>query len=251
MNKDHPKFRVGTSGVVVPTPKQLFPPEYQQSSRLTYYASFFDTLEINSTFYKLPRKATLQRWIAEVPDAFQFTFKLWRDITHAKKLSYSAEHLEAFFEVLDQPDSNNTCLLIQFPASITFEYFAEIKKLLMLITGKDNKNQWRKAVEFRSESWYNSETNSMLDDCGASLVLHDMPKSKWLTPNKDAPFAYYRFHGPTGNYRDSYSDDFLHQQSRHITNLLNDGKDVYAYFNNTMGDAFNNAISLKQMVEGF
>ncbi len=249
MNRGEAKLRVGTSGVVVPTSKQFFPPEYQQTSRLTYYASFFDTLEVNSTFYKLPRTATVQKWTAEVPDSFKFTIKLWRDVTHAKKMNYSSETLDAFFGAVNHFGNNKACLLVQFPASITFEYFAEVERLLRLLKEKDEKCQWQRVIEFRSESWYNTETHELLDNYGASLVLHDMPKSKNFRVNENASVVYYRFHGPTGNYRESYSTDFLQQQSEQIGQFLVQGKDVYVYFNNTMGDAFDNAIALKQMVE--
>ncbi|MCW3111159.1 MAG: hypothetical protein JWQ09_5665, partial [Segetibacter sp.] len=80
-------------------------------------------------------------------------------------------------------------------------------------------------------------------------VLHDMPKSTNLVLNEAAKFNYFRFHGPKGDYRGNYSNDFLREQSEKIRKSLNDGMDVYAYFNNTMGNAFENAVSLKAMVE--
>ncbi len=75
-----------------------------------------------------------------------------------------------------------------------------------------------------------------------------MPKSKNLEFNEAVGFIYFRFHGPKGDYRGSYSIEFLEEQAEKIESLLHDGKDVYAYFNNTMGNAFENAMSLKAMV---
>ncbi len=64
--------------------------------------------------------------------------------------------------------------------------------------------------------------------------------------NHDSNFIYLRFHGPTGNYRDSYSDAFLSEYATYIKEWLGDDKAVYVYFNNTMGDAFKNLTTLNQ-----
>ena len=78
---------------------------------------------------------------------------------------------------------------------------------------------------------------------------HDMPKSKNLGLNGKGKFAYFRFHGPIGDYRGSYDLKFLEEQAGKMLNLLMAGIDVYTYFNNTMGNAFENAMSLKRMIE--
>ena len=95
--------------------------------------------------------------------------------------------------------------------------------------------------------WYVRETNDLLAEYGATIVLHDIPSSGNLQMNKTAPCVYFKFHGPAGNYRDSYTKDFLQEQSARIQGLLKSGKDVYAYLNNTMGSAFENALTLKAM----
>lgn len=78
----------------------------------------------------------------------------------------------------------------------------------------------------------------------AAIILHDMPKAKNEIPNKAAQFIYQRFYGVNGDYRGSYSDDFLEEQSHNIQGWLSTGKDVYVYFNNTIGNAFDNAMTL-------
>jgi uncharacterized protein YecE (DUF72 family) len=241
-------FTIGTSGIVVPGTKQSFPPEYQSKSRLSYYSSFFNSLEVNSTFRKVPRVSTLQKWSADVPIDFQFTFKLWREITHVKQLNFDVENIDSFYTAVNEMSGKKGCLLIQFPGSITADYRSQVQKILLRLKQLDHENQWRKAVEFRNPTWYNSKTYKQLDKLGASIVLHDMPKSKCPQLNDAAQFAYFRYHGPKGDYRGDYNKEFLEEQAGIIGELIKDGRHVYAYFNNTMGNAFENATSLKRMV---
>ncbi|GEO08503.1 DUF72 domain-containing protein [Segetibacter aerophilus] len=242
-------FRIGTSGIVVPGTKESFPPEFQQSSRLSYYSSLFNTLEINSTFHKLPMTSTFERWAAEVSQNFQLTIKLWKEITHIKKLKVDLENIPLFLKAAERIGDKKGCLLIQFPGSITLEFYNEVEQILLKVQEVDSDNVWRKAVELRSETWYVGEGYELLKSIDASLVLHDMPKSKVLQPLVSDKFIYFRFHGPTGNYRGSYSVEFLQEQAEKMRACLEQGKDVYAYLNNTMGTAFDDAMSLKAMVE--
>ena len=90
---------VGLSGIQLPVPKYRFPPDYQQTSRLTYYASFFNSIEVNSSFYKIPRAPTLLRWCSSVPKDFRFTFKLYREATHTKSIAFDGDQVRRFMEV--------------------------------------------------------------------------------------------------------------------------------------------------------
>ncbi|MEO6546859.1 MAG: DUF72 domain-containing protein [Ferruginibacter sp.] len=242
--------RVGTSNVVVPGNKKSFPTEYHDKSRLNFYSSLLPSVEVNSTFYKLPMPSTFERWSMDVPNNFQFTIKLWREISHGKKLVYKWDDIDRFMQAADRLGLKKGCILIQFPGKITFDYYNQVEDILARLTEQDPHSTWRKALEFRSSTWYVNETHELLDEYGASIVLHDIPKSRNLLPNKTAKFIYLRYHGPTGNYRGSYSDEFLKDQSKKINAWLKTGKDVYAYFNNTMGSAFENAMSLKKMLGG-
>jgi uncharacterized protein YecE (DUF72 family) len=241
-------LRAGTSGIVVPGAREQRPENFQSASRLTYYNSFFNTLEVNSTFRKIPRASTLERWSNEVSRDFTFTFKISRDITHVKQLEPAVGLLDKLIPELNNIGEKKGCLLIQFPGSVTDEYTKPVSKLLHRLHKLDKNNEWRKAVEFRSVSWYNDNTVKLLTRYNASLVLHDMPKSSSLAFDVPFSFGYFRYHGPTAKYRGSYEPDFLQNEASKIRTLLDSGKDVYAYFNNTMGDAFQNAVTLKRMV---
>jgi uncharacterized protein YecE (DUF72 family) len=240
---------MGTSGIVVPGNKQSFPADFQSKSRLSYYASLFNTLEINSTFKKLPLARTVERWRDEVPENFRFTIKLWKELTHVKQLNIDLNNLDLFFERINLIGDKKDCLLLQFPPLVTADYSDRLEQILQRLQQLDQGNEWRKAVELRSTTWYVDETYKLLDKYNASLVLHDMPKSKILETKKGGKFVYFRFHGTTGNYRGDYSTEFFEDQAKNIAAALSSGKDAYVYFNNTLGNAFGNAMSLKAMVD--
>lgn len=242
-------FYSGLSGLQLPIPKYLFPPPYENASRLTYYASFFNSIEINSSFYKIPQSGTVSKWAASVPDHFKFTFKLWKGITHNKGLNFNDEDVVAFFNSINSVNQKKGCLLIQFPPGLGREYTIQLEKLLSCIDEANSTHGWKVAVEFRNKSWYHQDVYDLLDFYKAAIVIHDIPKSATPLLNHTTDFLYIRFHGPTGNYRESYSEDFLKEYASLIYDWIDEGKTVYAYFNNTMGDAFQNLETLNDLFQ--
>jgi uncharacterized protein YecE (DUF72 family) len=242
-------LRIGTSNIVLPFSKESFPDAFKHKSRLNYYSSIFNTIEINSTFKKIPRLLTFEKWVDDVPERFQFTIKLSKEITHIKELNARFDILQNFINAANHLGNKKGCLLIQFPGKITSEYRQDVEEIIMNIDKVDSQNKWRKAVEFRSSTWYTERTQEFLNRYQTALVRHDMSKSANLNLDETASFHYFRFHGPTGDYKGSYSEQFLEEQALKIKALLINKKDVYAYFNNTMGDAFKNALTLKENVE--
>ena len=166
---------VGTSGVVVPGAKATFPPAYQAGTRLSYYASLLNSVEINSTFYRLPQPQTFAKWATETGPDFRFTLKLWRGITHAKDLAFDPADIARFLHAADQLGGKTGALLIQFPPSITSRHHSRVQALLEHLFQADPANRWARAVEFRHASWYQDDTYDLLDEYQAALVLHDKP----------------------------------------------------------------------------
>lgn len=239
---------IGTSNTTLPGNKTTFPPAFQSKSRLHYYATIFNTVEINSCFYKTPQLSTYERWTREVSPDFRFTLKLSKLITHSKDILVDLSCMENFLETADGTGEKKGCLLVQFPGKLTLDGFEKVERILHQLKEFDPLETWRKAVEFRNPSWYTGETIEMLDEFNATLVLHDHPKAKNFDPLGNAGFRYMRYHGPTGNYRDSYSPEFLRSQAALINEWRYEGKDVYVYFNNTIGNAFENAVYLKELL---
>ena len=241
-------FRSGTSGLVfLEKNKKEFPAAFQDKSRLTYYASLFNSIEINSSFYKIPRCATYSKWSEMVPHHFQFTIKLWKGITHSSNTAFNAGELERFMSAIHCLNHHKGCLLIQFPAGFTFPS-DRLVHILERVSRLNAVNSWRIAVEFRNTGWYNMTINKILEQYNASLVLHDMPNSRLEDADQKSSFKYFRFHGELGDYRGSYDNAFLSSKAVVIQRWLDQGIDVYAYFNNTIGHAVENVKTLNEMI---
>jgi uncharacterized protein YecE (DUF72 family) len=107
----------GISGLVLPVPnKTHYPAEFQDKSRLCYYASLFNSIEVNSSFYKVPQSKTVAKWVADVPASFKFTFKLWREISHVKGLAFNPADVQRFMQAIDTAGEKKGCLLDPVPA---------------------------------------------------------------------------------------------------------------------------------------
>jgi uncharacterized protein YecE (DUF72 family) len=236
----------GTSNIVLPVQnKTQYPEEFRDSSRLTFYASIFNSIEINSTFYKLPQPATVIKWATLVPPLFRFTVKLSKTLTHQKNLVFDRADIQKFFLVTDGFEDKKGCVLVQLPAGAKADFSDRFEDLLDGIIHY-NKG-WQVAVEFRDKSWYNDRMYRLLENAGCCLVEQDMPKSATPPGLPDSPVRYLRFHGECGDYRGCYTQQFLLDQSAKIKNAEAAGNTVYVYFNNTIGDAVHNAISLNRI----
>jgi uncharacterized protein YecE (DUF72 family) len=242
-------FYAGTSGLVLPVPnKTFYPDEYKDKSRLSYYGSLFNSIEINSSFYKLPRTATVRKWVSEVDNNFKFSYKLWKEVTHKKNLDFDPENVYQFMEAISAAGSKKGCLLVQFPGKISIDNAEQINELLNCIGQSADATEWSIQVEFRNTSLYHSEMYSLLREHNAGLVVHDNNKSPTPLHAMESVVRYLRFHGPEDAFRGTYSDEFLQKYANLISVWLNSKQKVYAYFNNTLGSAVQDLIRLKEMV---
>lgn len=238
----------GLSGLQLPVPKYRFPEGWENASRLTYYSSFFNSIEINSSFYKIPLPRTIIKWKESVGEDFRFTFKLYKGITHVKNLQYEESDLDQFFDVINRVGEKRGCVLVQFPPGADVSGFDKVARLASQIRTLNHDRRWHICFEFRHPSWYNEDLIPMLMDNGANLVRHDIPKSATPFSGFDTSMKYQRFHGPTGNYRGDYDDAFLSEFAVYVKEWLSAGEDVFVYFNNTAGNAFNNLITLNRVL---
>ena len=242
-------FFFGTSGLILPVKnKQFYPAEFQEKPRLTYYASLFNSIEINSTFYKIPMESTIRNWSDQVSENFRFTFKLWKGITHNKGLTYDPNDINKFIRTINNIGGKKGCLLVQFPPGLKVNLAQRFEALLANIREADPENLWKIAIEFRHSSWYHEEIFDLLEEQQVGIVVHDKPGS--ATPYLESPvnFKYLRFHGPNGDYRGHYTDDFLDEYAQYIQAWTDQEKEVYVYFNNTMGDAVKNLNTLNSLL---
>lgn len=216
-------------------------------SRLGVYGTLFNSLEVNSIFYKLPRAATIAQWSESVSTGFRFTFKLWKQITHNKGLAFDEADIHRFFEVIEPAGAHKGCILVQFPGSVKPPLFRQVEALLASLASA-NTADWPIAVEFRNYEWYKEPVYELLNTYNAAMVYHDKAGSASPHPELDPRHIYLRFHGPDGNYRGSYDQGALFEYAGYIAEWLAAGKQVYVYFNNTMGAALDDLRTLQRFL---
>lgn len=248
MTSTHKRFYSGTSGLTLPIPRSEYPPEMQGQSRLQYYASLFNSIEINSIFYKLPRITTVSNWAQNVPDDFRFTFKLSKSVTHAKDLQFTKKDVDEFVRIIDVVGQKKGCVLVQFPPSLKIDKINQLQNLLEALGEATDTTSWKIAVEFRDVSWYEREVNELLEEYNAIRVIQDLPKSATPMAGIHDEVVYLRLHGPEPRYRGSYAKESLLKYARYIKLWIEEKKTVYVYFNNTAGSAFENLQELNAMI---
>jgi uncharacterized protein YecE (DUF72 family) len=241
------KFYSGISGVALPFPRSQYPLQFQNKSRLQYYASLFNSVEVNSIFYKLPRHSTVVNWRECVPDNFRFTFKVSKTITHVKSVNFKKEDVAAFMHTVANIGDKKGCLLAQFPPSLKIDNLNELHYLVEALCEAAG-DEWKIALEFRNASWYDREVYELLNDYNISMVIHDIAASATPLINIVGSFIYLRFHGPEPRYSGDYSEAVLKKYAELTKRWITEGKTVYAYFNNTMGNAVNNLQTFNTMV---
>jgi uncharacterized protein YecE (DUF72 family) len=243
---------VGTSGWNYKHWRNLiYPPKFAQKRWLGFTAERFDTVEVNTSFYRIPKSETVAAWQETTPPHFKFALKLWRGITHYKKLLHAAEFTRRFLDVIDTLEpARRAPLLIQLPPNQGIDipkldcYLTELNGLFTI--------PWDVAVEFRNDSWLTSDVYRMLDKHDAALCLHDMLGKAAVDEPNDAPFVYIRRHGTAaGPYAGSYSEEQLAHDARRIRTWVEQAKPVYIYYNNDIGGhAFWNADRLRNIIGG-
>ena len=221
----------------------FYPSELPQHRWFEHYASIFDTVEINNSFYRLPEAATFAAWARRAPMRFLFAVKASRFLTHMKKLKDPEEPIERLFSRMRALGGHLGPVLYQLPPGFKLDRERLEHFLQALPRGV------RHVLEFRETSWYADDVLQLLNRHRVALCLHDMPGSA-TGRDRVGPFVYVRFHGATGKYGGSYPDDRLRAWADWLTEQRAAGADVYAYFNNDVGGhAPRNAVTLRRFLE--
>ena len=240
---------IGTSGFNYKDWKgPFYPPGLPQREWLRHYAQNFPTVELNVTFYRFPRAEMVENWASQVPRTFRFAVKLWRGITHYRKLKDCRKFTRNFAEALDVlPVRQRAAILIQLPnmtknVERLKNYLGELKEF----TG----GKWKIAVEFRNQEWLTDEIYRLLDHERAAICLHDMKDSATTKPNK-ARFVYVRRHGSgAGKYQGGYAPEQIGSDAAQIRQWQGEGRPVYVYYNNDVhGHAVHDAWQLNDALK--
>jgi len=234
------KYHIGTSGWSYYHWVGVFYPEtLEKRAWLSYYARWFDTVEINSTFYRLPFKNMVKGWKNKVPKSFTFAVKGSKIVTHRKKLKDVKEDVDRFINRVSLLGDNLGVVLWQFPPSLKKDV-GLLKDFLEMLP-----SNIRYTIEFRHKSWFNEDIYSILEDHDVAFCIVDSKKLKspWL---KTASFVYIRFHGPEKLYASEYSEEYLKSAAE---KLLKMDAESFVYFNNDFeGYAIKNAKFLKEIL---
>jgi uncharacterized protein YecE (DUF72 family) len=221
------RILVGTSGFVYAHWKGiLYPPGLPPRLWLAHYASEFETVELNATFYRLPRPEAVDRWRDGTPPGFVFAAKGSRFLTHMKRLLDPEPGLARYFEPVDRLRDKLAVVLWQLPP----RWGVNLERLGAFLSALPR--GVRHAVEFRDESWYDEAVCDLLDARGVAFCEHDLVARP--PPRPTGGFRYVRFHGRTGRYRGRYGARALTPWARDLTRHARHG-DAYVYFNNDLG----------------
>jgi len=238
------RYYIGTSGWNYDHWSEVFyPASLPSTGWLKFYAQYFDTVEINFSFYRLPERATFEKWRAETPDGFTFAVKASQYLTHQKKLKDPAEPLERIISRARGLGDKLGPILYQLPPRWKVNV-SRLREFLALLPG-----DIRHVMEFRDPSWLMDEVFDLLSEHSVGYCIMsapDLPRIMKAT----APFAYVRMHNGGYETEGNYEEPQLEWWSEQVLRFLKD-VDVYVYFNNDYkGFAVRNARRLIELVRG-
>ena len=240
---------IGTSGYNYPHwwNDVFYPSRLPQRRWLEFYAQNFDTVELNVSFYRLPKKETFQSWYKRTPKRFSFAVKGSRFITHIKRLKDCREPLSLFFDHASALKEKLGAVLWQLPPKFKFQQ-ESLEKFCVLLSTLPRSKILRHAFEFRDESWYCQEVFRILEEFNFAFCMAHGSVLPFIE-KATSDFIYLRLHGGEVLYGSNYSDKELRQWAEKIEHWKETGKIVFVYFNNdAYGFAIKNALTLKKII---
>jgi uncharacterized protein YecE (DUF72 family) len=184
-----PKFWAGASGYAFKGWNGSFYPEkIQPDAMLAWYAERLPAVEINNTFYRMPKVNVLEHWAAVTPEAFRFAIKAPRRITHEARIAAdaSADSVAYLYKNIAALGAKRGPVLFQLPPFLRKD-LPRLQAFLELLP-----EDHRAAFEFRHDSWFNDEVYALLRAAGASLCLSEREDSTPPPLVETAPWGYVR-----------------------------------------------------------
>lgn len=205
----------------------VYPEGLAQRRWFEHYATLFDTVEINNTFYRLPPASTAEGWAAQAPAGFTYALKLGQFGSHRMKLRDAASWLPNHLDRVERLGPALGPNLVQLPP----RWKRNVERLDEFLSVAPKTIRW--AVELREPSWLHEDVFEVLGRHGAALCIHDLLADHPWELTTD--WAYVRFHGPdalTRKYWGRYGGRRLAKAAERMAAWMADGYDVFAYFNN-------------------
>lgn len=238
-----PRCLIGTSGWVYPHWRgPFYPSDLPQKRWFGFYARHFATVEINNTFYRLPSDAVFDGWREQAPPGFVYALKASRFLTHVKRLADPAAPLEKFLSRARRLGDHLGPILYQLPPN----WRVNLERLdgFLALLPRDLTH----VVEFRDPTWLVEPTFELLARHGVSFCIISLPGFE-CPVRATAPTVYIRLHGAEWLYAGRYSLDQLRGWAEIIRRFLEEGCQVFVYFNNdAFGFAVANALELRELL---
>jgi len=231
---------IGTSGWQYDDWKDVLYPDTPRKRWLEHYASVFPAVEVNNTFYNLPKESTFADWAERTPDGFTFVCKAGRFITHVRRLADVSEPITRFVERASLLGEKLGPVLYQLPPSLKRDDEL-LERFIDLLPAHP-----RACMEFRHASWEDSAVYELMRSHDVALCVADSPKH--TTPlETTASWGYLRLHG--GEDEASYEAEALEAWTGRIAGLAANADPIYVFFNNDRaGNAVVDALSLTEKV---
>jgi uncharacterized protein YecE (DUF72 family) len=206
---------------------RVYPKGCPASRWLEYYSThLFDTVEVNSTFYRLASRDAVANWVRQTPDDFVFSLKASRYLTHVKRLTDLGQGTERFYERIEPLVGTPKLgpVLWQLPENFHRDDDRLAGALESLPAG-------RHCFEFRHASWFNEAVYSLLRRRRVALVIGDSPNRPFQTHEMTTDWTFLRFHYGARGRRGNYSESELETWARRLERWRSK-VEIYAYFNN-------------------
>ena len=234
-------YHVGTSGWNYETfIGTIYDKDTPKRRYLETYCQFFDTVELNASFYRSFTEKTWQGWYKRTPNDFYWSVKAPRFITHIKRLNVDKESIDMFFNRAFHLKEKLAVVLFQLPPSLKYDPKTMDDFLDMLPKGV------KIAIEARNRSWFDKKIYKRLEEKNIAWVISHSSGRYPMQEVFTADFVYLRLHGTAGLYRGAYGREGL---KRWVELLKNADRDGYVYFDNTAdGSAVKDALLLKQIL---
>ncbi|MCK4789678.1 MAG: DUF72 domain-containing protein [Desulfobacteraceae bacterium] len=235
------KCKIGTSGWNYKQWRGIFyPPKIPVSGWLDFYTRHFDTVEVNATFYRLPKPETFDNWYEKTPRGFLWSVKASKYITHTKRLQDCREPLERLYNAAGRLKEKLGPILLQLPPNMVFE------REIFIPFCENLDPSFQHVLEVRHQSWIDPCVFKILSEHNIAFCLSDTAGKYPYHEEITADFVYVRLHGSQKLYASEYSEDELQEWGRKIRNL---NMQAYVYFDNDFkGFAIKNAKRLKEIL---
>jgi uncharacterized protein YecE (DUF72 family) len=222
---------------------RVYPKGLPASRWLEHYATLFDTVEVNSTFYRLAKPAAVETWVRQTPDSFVFAVKASQYLTHMKRLRDIEPGIGRFYAGIAPLVESGRLgpVLWQLPERDE----VDIDRLAAAL---DALPEGMHCFEFRHPSWFGEPVLELLRWHGVALAIGDHPDRPWQPWMLTTDWGFVRFHYGHQGRRGNYSEAELVALSARLRALAEEG-DLYVYFNNDWeGFAVRNALRLRELV---